>query len=310
MDFENLPLTDLIRLRQNGAMPHIVDVELGNVKELRKFNSVECHLVLYPYCREVSSDDFTFSPYEEYVADVTAQNRSAYIKRGMILDKLFGIFLGIAVVMIHIIIGKEPIALFDVEPLIAIFGAYVIGKELWEDLDRLLINVTKKWKLRYTDDYYSYQLEKGTTLARYSTWAKKNRYGKATIPAERMDFIRHSNSETVRMWFSGDDFWSFEEDSLHILSIHLAPEIMDEFNSAGFMLGIKLSFNRATLFSSRSTEVFQSMSRNDLGCLDAKGDWIDNGIFYRKTSTFGRIKHFYDSGVKRDIKLIDNMKTN
>jgi hypothetical protein len=89
----------------------------------------------------------------------------------------------------------------------------------------------------------------------------------------------------------------FEETSSHILSIHVEPESVDEFDREGFLFGVKLSFNKRFLGWVKSLELFQSLHRYAKGCLDHTGKWVDGGVFYRKTLTLGRIKMFLKHGL-------------
>lgn len=299
-------LRNSVRLVQNRKLPHVYDLELGNLPELRKFESVECHVVVYPYSREISSRDITFSPYEEYVTDVLSNNRSAYVKTGTILDKCFGVLLGLTVVLVHLLLNrdKDPMELFTVEPLIAIFGAYVIGKELWSDLDRFLINLTKHWRLRYVADYYNYLLERGTTLANYSGLAKRHRYGRASMLPETMEFIPQSNSQTVRMRFSRETVSAVKDDTAQILAIHVEEDLNDAFLSRGFMLGIKLTVNTKSCGGRKAYEIFQSVSNGEIGCLDHEGTWFDGQAYCRHCRIWGRLKYFARTGLLPKINLL------
>lgn len=296
-----------VHFHKNEAFDHIFyDVELSGVQELKGYDNVECHIVVYPYGRDITSNDIALSPYEEYVTDVLSQNRSAYNPMGKILDKLFGLFLGAAVVVLHLLLAKEWSQLFQIEPLIAIFGAYVVGKELWEDVDRLFINLTKKWPVRYIDEYYSYRLERNTTLTRYSSFAKRHRYGKATLLPQEIEFIPQSNSQTVRMRFDDDDLARVEENDAHILSVQINPEKLEAFEKEGYMLGVKLSFNRrAAGILQFCTEYFQSLSEGEAGCLSDEEEWMPNTVFYRRTVVAGRLKYFSEQGVLTDMQILE-----
>ena len=60
---EHFSLQDLVRIRKNPERPHIYDVELWEIPALQAYDSVEAHIVLYPYSRAVSAKHFTFHPY-------------------------------------------------------------------------------------------------------------------------------------------------------------------------------------------------------------------------------------------------------
>ena len=58
----------LLSFKQNSLFPGILDVEVDVAKiSKHKFDFLECHIVLYPYSRNVKANNFHFHPYEEYV---------------------------------------------------------------------------------------------------------------------------------------------------------------------------------------------------------------------------------------------------
>ena len=206
------------------------------------------------------------------------------------MDQVFGLLLGllIALIFAHL----KPASLLDIEAIVSVFGAYVVGKELWNDIERLLVNVSKNWRLRFQDDYYRYRLEKRTTLTQYSYLAKRERYGKDSLLPDRIDFIKQSNSQTLRMCFDTRDL-AFQEAAppegsaaahethapqatvAHIHSIHVDKDLMDDLRKDGFMLGVKLSLGRRRWGVTRWFEVFQSLNKESIGCLDDAGTWVD-----------------------------------
>jgi hypothetical protein len=159
--------------------------------------------------------------------------------------------------------------------------------------------------VRYIENYYAYRLERYTTLSRYSFIAKRFRYGRETILPEKMDFIRQSNSQTVRMFFTKRSFAGIKGPRLHILSIHVDPALINEYEKEGYLLGIKLSFNKNVLLGRKSVELFQSCIDGKNGSLDKKGEWVADSAFIRKTLTFGRIKFFLKSGIEKKISVIE-----
>jgi hypothetical protein len=326
------PDEDVIVLRQSEDLPNRYDVEMHGLNPLRAYDRVECHIVLYPYGRRVGSDNIRFYPYEEYVNDVLSNQRSAYSEIESPLDQVFGLMLGllIALVFAHL----RPASLLNIEAIVSVFGAYVVGKELWNDIERLLVNATKGWRLRYQEGYYRYQLEKRTTLTYYSYLAKKKRYGKAILLPAKIDFIKQSNSQTLRMCFDTRDWDALQaglEPNLrlspgqsardpnapdtvpaHIHSIHVDADRMDDLQRDGFLFGVKLSLGHRFLVFTRSLELFQSLqadqqdrvdgweatsSQPSLGCLDHQGRWHKEAVFFRNTLTLGRLKLYLSEGL-------------
>jgi hypothetical protein len=297
----------VIRLLKNEELPNRFDVEMHGLDRLRAYDRIECHVVLYPYSRSISSDNIHFYPFEEYINDVLSNQRSAYAEIQSAMDQVFGLALGliIALIFAHL----KPTSLLNIETIVSVFGAYVIGKELWNDIERMLVNVSKNWRLRYQDSYYRYQLEKRTTLTHYSYLAKRQRYGKAILLPDQIDFIKQSNSQTLRMCFDTRDRDRSQDHSspeppdvlhaasVHIHSIHIDEGLMDALLQDGFMFGVKVSLGRRTLGSFRSLEVFQSLNKKSIGCLDDTGTWNEGALFYRTTLTLGRLKLYLNKGL-------------
>jgi hypothetical protein len=276
---------------------------MQDLERLRPYDRLECHVVLYPYSRQISSDDIHFYPFEEYVHDVLSNQRSAYAEIRSPMAQIFGLLLGLAIALIFA--RFKPQSLLEIESIVSVFGAYVVGKELWDDIENLLVNVSKTWRLRYQGSYYRYRLEKRTTLTYYSYLAKRQRYGRATLLPEKIDFIKQSNSQTLRMCFNIQDLTSFKETVAHIHSIHIDEGLIGDFEEAGYMFGVKLSFDCRTLGLCRCFEVFQSINKASIGCLDGTGQWIANAAFYRHTLTFGKLKLYVSQGMIHDETVID-----
>ena len=90
----------------------------------------------------------------------------------------------------------------------------------------------------------------------------------------------------------------------HLHSIHVQPDQLRDLEQEGFMFGIKLSLNRRFLGLTSNFELFQSIDRCARGCLDEKGEWIENGVFYRRTFTLGRLKWYVSRGVIHDRTIV------
>lgn len=327
------PYQHIILLHQNEELPNRYDVEMHGLDPLRRYRRVECHVVLYPYGRRVGADNIRFYPFEEYVNDVLSNQRSAYAEIRSPLGQVFGLLLGLLIALVFA--RLKPASLIEIEAIVSVFGAYIVGKELWNDIERLLVNATKGWKLRYQEDYYRYRLEKRTTLTYYSYLAKKHRYGKAILLPEKIDFIKQSNSQTLRMCFDTRDWDSLQANQdigeqqndplaqesapAHIHSIHIDTDLLDDLERDGFLFGVKLSLSRRFLGFMRSLELFQSLQAGQwrritgsgtlseqasLGCLDHTGQWHEGAVFFRNTMTLGRFKLYLNNGLLLDQSIL------
>ena len=49
---------EAISLKKNETVPGIYDVEMEGIERLQRYDSVECHIVLYPYSRTITSERY------------------------------------------------------------------------------------------------------------------------------------------------------------------------------------------------------------------------------------------------------------
>ena len=292
----------LVRLVPGRTVPGLYDVELDRIGGQEGLDSVDCHLVIYPYSRKVNSHHIRVLPFEEYVADIIGRQRSVYIKIEERGPYVFGALLALALVAVFF--KYRPSELLSLESIVSAFGAYFVGKELWDDIERALQHLSHRWRLRYVESYYPYQLAGQTTLSQYAGLAKQVRYGRRSLLPERIDFIQQSNSQTVRLRFEAESLRAFPGQAAHIASLHVAPEAAHEFDKNGFMFGVKLSLNRRRWGLERGLELFQSLDRGRPGCLDQSGQWHDGCLFYRRTLRLGNLKLFRDCGTAAGQQVI------
>jgi hypothetical protein len=295
-------LENIVLLEKSSRHPNLYDVNLFGIDKLVDYDSVEIHVVLYPYSRRITSEHVSFYPFEEYVKDVQSNQHSAYAKIQPKFQKFFGFLLGSLIA--GIFYKYKPDDLFSVESIVAVFAAYAIGKELWADIERFFINISKRSNLRYTEDYYRYELEKFTTMTHYSTLAKKQRYGKATLLPEKINFLELSNSQTLRMHFDLEQIKESKAKSAHIFSIHIDAKMQSDFEKYGHLFGVKLSLNKKSFGFTKKLELFQSLHNKEKGCLDDEEIWTSNSIFFRRVLTLGKIKYFIERGVIASKSLI------
>lgn len=289
---------------------NVISVSLGKISELKKFHSIELHFILYPYSREINSKDIHFLPFEEYVEDVNSNQLSAYEKITKRFKQFFGFFLGSFIFLAFYF--YNPKDLFSAESIVAVFAAYSIGKEIWEDIEKVFIQVSKNWKFRYVEDYYKYTLDENSTMTHYSNLAKKQRYQKDSILPEKLNFLELSNSQTLRLLFLKAKIQKLNSEEAHILSIHIKKEKMKEFLKKGFLFGVKISYNQKKYGILQNLELFQSIHLNKKGCLDENENWHEDKIFYRKAYSFYRLKFFVKRGLlgsKSIFKTLNKLLT-
>ncbi len=298
-----MEIKDFVKASKNKKIGHVYDIELQHIDKLKRFDSVECHIVLYPYSRKFKANDMIFYPFEEYARDISSCKNSAYSRIGSSFNKIFAVIMGLIILLLFVIFRPEE--LLSMQSIVSVFGAYIIAKELGNDLEKWIIRITKPLKFRYQESYYSYELEKHNALTKYSHYAKKQRYDKTSIRPTKMEFIELSNSKTVRMYFDTKDLKN-NGNSIHILSVWADPELLKEFDK-GFMLGVKLSLNKGKIFK-RSLELFQSVSKGVNGCIGPSDSWFKDSVYFRRIKRFMKIRFLRKRGYLRNKKIVELVK--
>jgi hypothetical protein len=110
MNLFDFNLEQLIQLKKDKRFDNIYDVDLNNINQRKKIDSIDCHFVMYTFNRKISSHNIRFMPSEEFVNDIVNSNKSIYSK---IIDnsrKLFGLFLGLLITLtflVKIVLNKQ-----------------------------------------------------------------------------------------------------------------------------------------------------------------------------------------------------------
>lgn len=292
----------LIISKQNKDISNVTDLYLNNFKTLKNYSSIDIDLGFYPYNRKIDSNDFKFLPYEEYINDVIDGQRSIYSQVKNSTDKFFGASLAIIIFTAFFIFKREEI--YSLQSIVTAFGAYTIGKEIWNDLSQTLINLTKKLRVRFKDRKHYYALETPDTLARYFKFARSKRYHASASLPDKLDLISQSNSKEVELRFSKNTIKEINSENLHLLTIQFNPQIIKNLET-GYFLIVGLSFNSTKLFLTKEIEIFQAIDNKRIGIQNDKGEWFDKSYLIRTSySLFGRIKFYGKSKIVSDSKII------
>jgi len=271
---------------------------------IRDSKALECTFFVYPYSQNMDHTSFNILPYEEYVGDVDAGRRSTYQKLEPTASKLFGVFLGLLLIIIFGI--YNPNELYSLQNLIAVLGAYTLGKEMWDDLDKWLIDSTKTWNIRWRGSQYFYVKEDFGTIQRFWKLARVKRNGQPTILPVWLDFMTHSNAKTVEAYFEKKTISQYPENSLvQFGSVSINQENLRDFEKDGAMFGFKLSLKEQFWLGDITYEIFQSVDKNEYGAVDKKGIWCPQAILYRKVWNLGRIKIYLLKEIVNDFRLVN-----
>jgi hypothetical protein len=267
-----------------------IDISISQLALLSRYSSFDCDIGFYPYNRKLSAQDFRFLPYEEYVNDVTSGRRSLYAQITNTGDKLFGILLSVIILVVFALLN--PAELYSLQSVIAVIGAYAIGKEIWGDIAQFLIKFTKRLPLKFKDRKHYYNLEAPDTLAKFFNFARQKRYHSGAALPDQLDLILPSNSKEAELRFRSSKLKDLTTEDLHLMTIQVDPHVV-ELLKTGYFLAIGLSLNQTWLGFTKEQEVFQTMTNGELGVPDSKGNWHAGAILLRKSYSFtGRLKFY------------------
>lgn len=297
-----LPSEKLIKLTRHNDWNSIFDVDLINLAKLKQYNSCECQILLYPYSRKITAKQLKFFPFEEYVKDVSNNQRSVYSVIERQTNKFVGIGVGLLIALVFYWIN--PGELLSIQSVAAIIGAYIVGKEIWDDLDKVLVNMTKNSRVRFLPESFSYELESHSPLTQYSTFAKSIRYQKSSLLPDKIDFLAKSNSQIVNLAFGKKSLEQISEDFAHILSLRINPGQLAEFEKGGYLFAIKLGLKKNGFLFTKNLELFQAVNQGRLGCLEANR-WVDEGLFSQESISWGKFQICLGGAVVKNKLIIE-----
>ncbi len=300
------PVKPFLNIAQNEKYPNIIDANLLIDKDVLRYDRLHCHFVVYPFARKISSENIAMHPFAEYSKDISNRRSSVYSEIRNSAPQFFGLFLVAILLIIVFILAQYEREIKYTEIIISLFGVYMIGKDFWQDIEGFLERITKNRNLKYQDPYYAYELQKNTTMMRYSNLAKKERYGYSTILPERMDYLIASNSCTIRLLFDVEDFTKSNTERSHIFSVRITPtELMDELAKYGYMMGVKIALSKVFFGIEHGYEMFQSIKNKEAGSLNDESEWLKDAVVVRKFWSIGKI--FYRSKIVclEQRKLVD-----
>jgi hypothetical protein len=263
-----------------------INLFLQKLPELRRFHSVECALSVYPLIPALTAEDFEVAPYEDYVDELVAGRRSTYVLVKNATDKFFGVLVGL--VIAGVFLWLAPQLLFSVEAVVAVMGAYAIGKEAWTDIDDALAGFTKHRAWRWAEQDFFYVREDFGSLQRFWQYARQERYGfRLTLPT-MIDVIGHSNSKTVEMLFTADDLSSAQQRQVRIASILLKPTVKEKVTLKQLMIVFKLTLRKRALFGFSVVETYQALVAGKGGTVDASDTWHSQAMLQKPLREFGK----------------------
>ncbi|MBN1618138.1 hypothetical protein JW887_02230 [Candidatus Dojkabacteria bacterium] len=301
-------MKNILSIRKEVKNPEIFDITIDNISQLLKYNSVESTFFFYPFDLTTTAKSFTIQPFDEYVANISCSQQSTYRKIRFFGKNFFGLILGLIIFIIFALI--KPDDLVSVQSVVSIFGAYTVGKEMWDDIDSILSTITRALPVRWISQKYHYLREEYGTIRQFWEKARIHRYQKSSILPLKMDFIKHSNSKTVVLFFTKRSLKNSNKETARIASIIIKPEYISKIREKGFMFGVKIMLTKTFLFFNYDVELFQAMTTDGklkIGTVDSSYIWHEKTILLRKILRIGRLK-LYLSKENRKEELIISSK--
>lgn len=266
-------MSDTFLIKRNKTDQTVLDLYL-DIDSCNKLSELKVKFLFYPFSREMKAEDYYIFPYEEYVNDINKGKRSSYSNQTSKQGMLFGLVLGILICFIVYL--YKPSDLLSVESIVSIIGAFLLGKELWPDINDFLSNLTHKLPVSWRNYFYPYKRQKQDSLNKYSVLARENRYQDTSIYPDYFDYIEHSNSKRVDLYFK--DLTCFhEEDKVRIASMHFPHETVDQITSSNYMSAVRFIKIKKFLFFRTETHYFQGMKNGKIGEITNNEKW-QNGL--------------------------------
>ena len=292
-----------IKITKNTKYPNIIDITLTNTAELAKtVSAVECTLLIYPFSRNLTANSFFVFPFEEYINDIIAGKRSSYQTTDKTDAHIFGLLLGGLIALFVSLINPNNI--FEIESLVSIISVYLIGRELWKEIDVTLQAKTRQLPISWQEDQFPYRVQDSGTIQQFAKISRNIRYegtGLHNLPG-KMDFIEHSNSKTIELLFQKKELQYRNEDYLRICSIHFGNTCLEDLKKDGLLIGIKVALCKKVLCFNTKKEIFQAIitNNNEVGTVDDKGNWCTNTLLIKDCLNFGRLKIYLSNVLKKE----------
>jgi len=281
-----------IKVKKPQDEDNLIDVGLSDLKFIKDINSLAVTTMFYPVSRDITSDDFTLLPYQEYTDEISEGGRTTYEVIHDFSGKLFGIFLAS---IIFIIFQLNQDQVFSIEAAVGIIGAYIAGKELWSDLNIWLQKISKNWKFSWKDKEFYYQKVDFGSIQNYTRYIRNTRYGSNFILPTKLDFINQSSSKILELKYSQKELDLMSKDYTHLVSLEYPAKFGKEFTKNEYLLAIKLSLIKNVFGIEIISEYFQSKYENSTGCLDFNGNWLENKTMLRKAVKIGNLKIYLEN---------------
>jgi len=273
----------------------IIDIGITKLQSLKNADSLALTMMFYPRAREVSSENFYLLPYQEYIDEITSGHRTTYELIHDFSDKFFGLAVSLIIFIAFGLWQKDQ--LLTVEAVAAVIGSYVIGKEMWSDIDDWLQKISKNWFISWKDrDYYYQKLDFGS-IQNYTRYIRNIRYGQDFVLPSNLDYVNQSTSKILELKFNQKELDLMSKDKAHLVSLEYEKIAEKTFVSGEYMLAVKLSLIKTIAGVQLIDEYFQSKDSGVIGCVDDNKKWLKDKVMLRKSIKIGNLKIYLQSKI-------------
>lgn len=261
-------------------------------------SQVKITFFAYPLKEDLHSDSFRIIPYDEYVEDISLGKKSAYKKIVFPGKNIFALIVVIFITLLIFILNRA--SLTSIEAIASIFASYIVAKELWEDVDTFLQNVTDRFFISWRPDEFIYRKEDLGAIQDLMQYARNLRHKGGIILPVKFDYSKQSNSKNVELLYkdlTNDRFLMFK--LIFEKPVNLTRDLV---------LGFRISTSRKLFFINFNKEQFQMVENNKIGSVDREKKYIKGSYIERITINIGRMKLYLRSRIKEGevIKIISS----
>lgn len=253
----------------NSVKIQVGDLEVKLASTVKISGHTQVSAWLYLYDQGLSSQDIQVLPYESYAEEIKDGDRSLYAPRHSSAANWFGLVLGLCVALIFLL--TNPQAFTSLEALVALFGTYAIGKEIWKDLDNLLGEASVNWKVRWVNSYFQYRRERLGTIEQILNFARSRRKESKVALADNFGLNTQSNSQIAHM-----DYYYGIPTEAELLSFKLQKP------ANSWLVGLKLTQIKSLWFLKYTDEKFQCLQQGQVGIV-INNNFLPGQYLHRRT---------------------------
>ena len=294
-------LNGILEINKLDSSNYALDLKYS--KEMSRFSEVDIDITIYPYSKLISSQNFNFSPLNDYWEDINDGQKSVYRKIIPSGSKVFGLGLGALITTFFYIF--RPNQLSSIEGIVSLVGIYLVGKEMWADLNNFLERASQKYFIRWYPQMYSLEMVTDTTLSNYVRRAREKRFENGLILPSQFDLIKQSNAQTIRLKYQVNSLNKSNLDFNRIALLEVEDKLAKDFNKANTQTGLKITLTKRILGLSFAQEFFQALDSGKSGSLNKKNKWTEGTVLQRKTISLGRIKVYWSTKQINQDNLIE-----